>query len=98
MKGVIEGELGYFRRNHWVPVPSAVDINDLNRQLLAACQLDEQRCISGRQQRVGVALITEREHLLPLVAEGVDLARISFPSVNKPWLREGADELLLRAA
>jgi hypothetical protein len=81
-KGGIEGEAGYFRRNHWVPVPSATDINDLNRQLLAACREDEQRFIAGRGQSVGSALITEREHLLPLVAEGMDLARTSFPSVN----------------
>jgi transposase len=81
-KGGIEGEVGYFRRNHWVPVPNAADMNDLNRQLLAACQEDEQRCIAGRGQSVGSALITEREHLLPLVAEGMDLARTSFPWVN----------------
>jgi hypothetical protein len=32
---VIEGEAGYFRRNHWVPVPKARDLADLNSQLLA---------------------------------------------------------------
>ena len=36
-KGGVEGEAGYFRRNHWVPVPQAVNIAELNRQLLAAC-------------------------------------------------------------
>jgi transposase len=81
-KGGIEGEAGYFRRNHWVPVPSAADLSELNRQLLTACQEDEQRCMSGREQSVGSALLTERGHLLPLAMEGVDLARISFPSVN----------------
>src|SRR5260221_14337815 len=30
-KGGIEGEAGYFRRNHWVPVPEAEDVADLNR-------------------------------------------------------------------
>jgi hypothetical protein len=29
-KGGIEGEGGYFRRNHWVPVPQANDLEDLN--------------------------------------------------------------------
>src|ERR1700712_3010664 len=33
-KGGIEGEAGYFRRNHWVPVPKASDLTELNRQLL----------------------------------------------------------------
>src|SRR5271155_3433814 len=33
-KGGVEGEVCYFRRNHWVPVPSAPDLENLNRQLL----------------------------------------------------------------
>jgi len=81
-KGGVEGEIGYFRRNHWVPVPNAMDIADLNRQLIAACRGDEQRRIDGRDHTVGAALLVERDHLLPLVAEGMDLAQTSFPSVN----------------
>jgi transposase len=81
-KGGIEGEAGYFRRNHWVPVPEAVDLVDLNRQLLAGCQHDERRVIAGREQTVGRAMMIEREHLLPLAAEGADLAQTSFPTVN----------------
>ena len=81
-KGGVEGEAGYFRRNHWVPVPQAMDIADLNRQLLDACREDERRVIAGREQSVGVSLLIEREHLLPLAEEGIDLAHISFPTVN----------------
>jgi transposase len=40
-KGGIEGEAGYFRRNHWVPIPDAPDLAALNAQLLAACQADQ---------------------------------------------------------
>ena len=71
-KGGVEGEVGFFRRNHWVPVPQAVDIADLNRQLLASCRDDEHRTIAGRTQSVGAGLVVEREHLLPLAAEGMD--------------------------
>ena len=39
-------------------------------------------CIAGRDQNVGAALLIERQHLLPLAAEGMDLARTSFPTVN----------------
>ena len=81
-KGGIEGEAGYFRRNHWVPVPEAVDIAALNQQLLTACHEDEHRLIAGREQVVGTGLITEREYLLPLAEEGIDLAQTSFPIVN----------------
>ncbi|MGH9433970.1 MAG: Mu transposase domain-containing protein, partial [Terriglobia bacterium] len=81
-KGGIESEAGYFRRNHWVPVPQAVDLAELNGQLAAACREDEKRTISGRSQSVGAALLVEREHLLPLASEGMDLAQTSFPTVN----------------
>src|SRR5258708_11301829 len=81
-KGGIESEAGYFRRNHWVPVPQAADLAELNRQLVAACRQDEQRTISGRSQSIGAALLEERSHLLPLASEGMDLAHTSFPTVN----------------
>jgi hypothetical protein len=65
-----------------VPVPKATDIADLNRQLIAACRGDEQRRIEGRDHTVGAAVLVERDHLLPPVAEGMDLAQTSFPTVN----------------
>ena len=81
-KGGIEGEGGYFRRNHWVPVPQAVDLEDLNKQLLAACCADERRKISGRELRVGQATLAERDHLLPMAEERFDLAEVTFPKVD----------------
>jgi len=81
-KGGIEGEGGYFRRNHWVPVPKAKDLEDLNEQLLTACYEDEQRKIDGREMTVGQAILTEKAHLLPLAEEGFDLAEVSFPKVD----------------
>lgn len=81
-KGGVEGEAGFFRRNHWVPVPAARDLQDLNRQVLDGCREDEQRQIAGREQTVGQALRAEREHLLPLAEEGFDLTEVSFPKVD----------------
>ena len=80
-----------------MPVPEAADVAELNRQILAACQQDERRLIAGREQTVGAGLLIEREHLLPLVTEGVDLAQTSFPTVNGLGLRQGADQHLLGA-
>src|SRR5919206_5088038 len=37
-KGGVENEVGRFRRNHWVPIPRAGDLEELNRRLLAGCQ------------------------------------------------------------
>jgi transposase len=81
-KGGVEGEVGYFRRNHFVPVPQAKDWADLNEQLLAGCREDEQRLIGERQQSVGQGMIIEREHLQPLPEERFELAEMSYPVVD----------------
>jgi hypothetical protein len=81
-KGGVEGEVGYFRRNHWVPVPQAKDLGELNEQRLAACQQDEQRVLAGRSESVGAAMRVEQSHLLPLPGEGFDLVEVSFPLVD----------------
>jgi transposase len=81
-KGGVEGEVGTFRRNHWVPVPEAQDLAALNAQLLRGCREDEARTVTGREQTVGTALLLEREHLLPLAEEPFDLAEVSFPTVT----------------
>ena len=81
-KGGVEGEAGYFRRNHWVPVPTARDLEELNRTLLDACRADENRQIAGKPTRVGAAMVAEREHLLSLAEPRFDLAEISFPAVD----------------
>ena len=81
-KGGVEGEAGYFRRNHLVPLPAARDLEHLNELLLEACREEQQRVIAGRTQTIGAAMASEREHLRPLAGEGFDLAAVSFPLVN----------------
>ena len=81
-KGGVEGEVGYFRRNHWTPVPQARDLKELNQFLEGACRQDEARHIQGRERCVGAAMALEREHLLPLPGEGFELAETSFPVVD----------------
>ena len=41
-KGGVEGEVGYFRRNHLVPVPRVADLAELNVLLLSGCRQDQQ--------------------------------------------------------
>jgi hypothetical protein len=73
---------GYFRRNHLVPVPKVKDLCALNEYLRTCCQQDEQRRIHGKPLSVGEAMGIEREHLLPLLREGFELAETSFPVVD----------------
>src|SRR6476620_595165 len=49
-KGGVEGEVGYFRRNHLVPVPAVADLEALNALLLAGCRADEARILDGRRE------------------------------------------------
>jgi transposase len=81
-KGGVEGEVGTFRRNHWVPIPQARDLVDLNAQLLAACRAEESHVPDGHAAAIGVGMAIEREHLLPLAEEGFDLSEVSFPTVD----------------
>jgi transposase len=81
-KGGVEGENGYFRRNHLVPLPKVRSWEELNAFLLAECKRDEQRVIGERSHAVGAGMCLEREHLLPLAEEGFQLASIHFPTVN----------------
>ena len=78
----MEGEVCYFRRNHWVPVPEAAELETLNKQLLALCHVDESRQIAGHEGTVGAGMLSERDQLLPLVTESFDLAETSFPTVD----------------
>ena len=74
--------MGYFRRNHLVPVPRVKDLGALNEFLRTCCQQDEQRRIHAKPLSVGEAMRIEREHLLPLTSEGFELAETSFPVVD----------------
>ncbi len=82
-KGGVEGEVGYFRRNHFVPVPQVADLAALNLYLLASCREDEKRMIGDRQQSVGLGMQQERAHLLALASEGFDLADSRFSVVDR---------------
>jgi len=81
-KGGVEGEVGYFRRNHLVPIPRVKDLAELNEHLLRGVRQDEGRRIAGKPLAVGEAIEIERAHLLPLSGEGFELAETSFPMVD----------------
>ena len=81
-KGGVEGEGGYFRRNHLVPVPQVRDLAELNQYLQQACNEDARRVIGERTETVGNLMVRERGQLSGLAKEGFDLAEVSFPQVD----------------
>ena len=82
-KGGVEGEGGQFRRNYLVPMPKVGNLEELNRILESGSIQEQNRTITGRSQTIGALMLAEREHLLPLVGEGFDLASLHFPQVNQ---------------
>jgi transposase len=82
-KGGVEGEGGQYRRNYLVPVPKVRNLEELNKLLESGSVEEQNRMIAGRSQTIGMAMLAEREHLLPLAAEGFDLAVLHFPRVNQ---------------
>jgi transposase len=78
-KGGVEGEGGYFRRNHWVPLPEARDLEELNAYLEQCCKQDQRRILDGRTETVGTSMLYEQPYLIPLAAESFDLTESSFP-------------------
>lgn len=67
-KGGVEGEVGRFRRHHFVPLPVVESFAQLNAYLLAACDQDRARCRSGQTETVGEQFAQEQKKLLPLCA------------------------------
>ena len=79
----MEGEVGRFRRNHLVPVPS-VRARWLSSTLMlrAGCEADCERRIVGRQVTVGEAWALERPLLRTLPGEPFDASETAAPRVD----------------
>ena len=85
-KGGVEGEVGRFRRRHLVPVPDVSPLAELNARLLAGCEADLQRRITGRQETVGESFARERPLLRGLPAERASTAEEATPRVDSKAL------------
>ena len=80
-KGGVEGEVGRFRRNHLVPVPSFGSFAQLNAFMLEACESDLGRRIDGRPGTVGEQFAVERP-LLRLIERAFDATELSVVRVD----------------
>ena len=80
-KGGVEGEVGRFRRNHFVPVPAVGSLAQLNMLLRECCERDLGRRIAGRAVTVGEALAVERP-LLRAIGEPFDATETAVVRVD----------------
>ncbi|GAA1626674.1 IS21 family transposase [Nonomuraea maheshkhaliensis] len=81
-KGGVEGQIGWFRRNHLVPVPDVASISELNELIDQWDVKDEQRRIRMRPQTIGERFAHERTLLAPLPVEPFEIGRLLTPRVN----------------
>ena len=65
-KGLVEGLVGYMRRNYLTPVPAFANLEELNRHLEQRTALEEGRRRQGQDTTVGERLAEERGLLGPL--------------------------------
>jgi transposase len=82
-KGGVEGQIGWFRRNHLVPVPDVPSIHALNAVIDEWDDGDETRRIGGRARTVGEFLAIERPLLRPLPEEPFETGLWLTPRVDR---------------
>lgn len=81
-KGGVEGEVGRFRRNHLVPLPSFDDLDTLNAYLQQACLDDEARRRDGVEATVGQMWQHSHSRLRQLPKEPFDLTQMRWGQVD----------------
>jgi transposase len=74
-KGLVEGLVGWTRRNIFVPIPRVDNIDQLNAELLQRCLAYRTHRISGREQNVGEMALVARAAMTKLPPYRFDSSR-----------------------
>ena len=82
-KGGVEGDVGWFRRNHLVPVPRVDSIAELNALIEGYDDTDDKRRIGARIHTVGEAFAQERTLLKPVPVEPFETGLWLTPRVDR---------------
>ncbi|UUV30729.1 IS21 family transposase [Amycolatopsis roodepoortensis] len=82
-KGGVEGQIGWFRRTHLVPVPEVGSLAELNACVDAWDVADETRRIGARPRTVGEMFSIEAPLLRPLPDEPFEIGRWFTPRVDR---------------
>ncbi|KAF1084654.1 Integrase core domain protein [Sporotomaculum syntrophicum] len=65
-KGLVEGLVGWVRRNILVPIPRVATMDELNAEILRRCLKYREHQIKGREQTVGKMALTARVRMTQL--------------------------------
>lgn len=81
-KGLVEGLVGFSRRNFCVPIPKVDSMEELNDMLRKACLAYMTHTVQGREASVGALFATEKDALYPLPAYTYDPAKRAEAKVS----------------
>ncbi|MFZ3573900.1 IS21 family transposase [Streptomyces sp. BH097] len=82
-KGGVEGQIGYFRRNHFAPVPEVASLAELNEMVDQWDLHDGRRRIGSRPRTIDECFALEQPLLLPLPEEPFETGRVFTPRVDR---------------
>ncbi len=82
-KGGVEGQIGYFRRNHFTPVPEVDSLAELNEMVEQWDLHDGRRRIGPRPRTIDEYFDVEQPLLLPLPEEPFETGRVFTPRVDR---------------
>ena len=82
-KGGVEGQIGWFRRNHLVPIPEVESLAELNALVDAWDHGDDARRIGSRARTVGEHFTAEQPLLAPLPVDEFETGRRFTPRVDR---------------
>ncbi|MEV8410523.1 IS21 family transposase, partial [Streptomyces niveus] len=82
-KGGVEGMIGYFRRNYFVPVPEVSSLAELDEMVEQWDRQDDSRRIGSRPKIVAEYFALEQPLLMPLPEEPFEMGRLFTPRVDR---------------
>ncbi|MFE7778437.1 hypothetical protein ACFU5O_32045 [Streptomyces sp. NPDC057445] len=82
-KGGVEGQIGYFRRNHFTPVPEVSSLAELNEMVEQWDLHDGRRRIGSRPRTIDEYFAVEQPLLMPLPEEPFETGRVFTPRVDR---------------
>lgn len=82
-KGGVEGEVGWFRRNHLTPMPEVESLEELNEKIRAWEAADDSRRITGKLNTIGTDYQAEQYMLSPLPVDRFDPGLVLHPRVDR---------------
>jgi transposase len=82
-KGNVENKVGYTRRNMLVPVPTIIDFDAFNEELLRLCDEDQERVHYERDVPIKELWEEEKQHLLTLPEYEYEVFSIDYLKADK---------------